>query len=304
MLSIVVPVYNEEESLRLFYKELHEVLDPNSEILFIDDGSTDSSLEILKDIVKKDKRAKVFAFRRNQGKAEALMLGFQKAKGEYLVTLDADLQDKPNQIEKLLNKAKEGYDLVCGWRKERKDPARKIISSRFFNALIKLFWGLKVHDYNCGLKVYTSQAAKSLNLYGGLHRFIPLFIFQDGFLVTEVAVEHEVRKFGKSKYGFSKLWKDLPDIFTMIFLAKYSKRPLHFFGPIGLLFLIAGLLILFYLYFFVHAQGQTITSRPLFFFGIISMLGGLQILFTGFLADLIINKSYGQNSPALKFSTE
>lgn len=306
MLSIVVPVFNEGESLSLLYKELKLSLkrDESYEIIFVDDGSMDDSLNLLKEIAQKDKLVKVYSFRKNQGKAEALTIGFEKAKGDYIVTLDADLQDKPNQIPLLEAKINLGLDLVCGWRKERKDAFKHIIFSRIFNFLASWLWGLRLHDYNCGLKIYTSECAKSLRLYGGLHRFIPLLAYQQGFRVTEVPVVHQKRQFGKSKYGISKIWKDLPDMFTMFFLSKYGKRPMHFFGIVGGVLSLAGFLIITYLYVIIHSLGESITSRPLFFFGITFLLAGFQIFFTGFLADLIINKSYEQNSPGLKFSTE
>ena len=294
MISIVVPLYNEEESLPHFYKELKKEIEKlrlSYEIIFIDDGSIDESLENLKALAKKDKDIKIFSFRRNRGKAEALTLGFQKAKGDYVLTLDADLQDKPSEIYKLLKKADEGYDLSCGWRKNRQDPLPKIISSKIFNFLARILWGLYLHDYNCGLKVYASEAAKSLRLYGGMHRFIPLLVFQQGFTVSEVAIDHEKRKFGKSKYGFSKLWKDLPDIFTMLFLTRYGNRPLHFFGMMGSILLFLGIAILGYLSV-IHFQGHAIGRRPLLFLGMLLVLSGFQVFFTGFIADLIISISH------------
>lgn len=293
MLSIIIPLFNEEESLLLLYKELSKVLGKlakGHEIIFVDDGSIDGSLEILKNIEKKDKLVRIFSFRKNQGKAEALTFGFQKAKGDSIVTLDADLQDMPSEIHKLLDKAKEGWDLVCGWRKDRKDPLPKIISSKLFNYLTGIIWGFRLHDYNCGLKIYTRDAAKSLYLYGGLHRFVPLLLHQQGFSVLEVPVIHKKRSFGKSKYGFSKIWKDLPDIFTMFFLSKYARRPLHFFGTVGAFISFLGAIILFYLAV-IHSFGEAIATRPLFFFGMILVLSGIQVFFTGFLADLIINAS-------------
>lgn len=297
MLSAVVPVFNEEESLSLFYKDLSKEikkLGKDYEIIFVDDGSTDHSLEMLKDLAKKDKRVKIFSFRKNQGKAEALTLGFEKAKGDFVVTLDADLQDQPSEIEKLLKKAREGWDLVSGWRKNRRDPLPKVISSKVFNWIASIFWGLKLHDYNCGLKIYRSEAVKNLNLYGGLHRFIPLLVYQQGFRVAEVSISHSPRKFGKSKYGFSKLWKDMPDIFTMLFLSKYSQRPLHFFGTVGIFSLLFGFVILIYLSV-LHFQGEAIGNRPLLFFGILLVLTGFQVLFTGFLADLFLHISQKNN---------
>lgn len=311
MISIVVPVYNEEESLKIFYKELIASLQKikeEVEILFVDDGSTDASLAILQELKKNNKNIRLYSFRKNAGKSEVLSFAFQKAQGEYVVTLDADLQDKPDQIQKLLDVAREGYELVCGWRKDRKDPLQKNISSKIFNMLANKFWGLSLHDYNCGLKLYTREAAQSLHMYGGLHRFIPLLVYQKGFSVTEVPVVHQKRQFGKSKYGFSKLWKDLPDIFTMIFLSKYEERPLHFFGPIGGFVFGLGTLVLLYLAILKIFFGQGIGDRPLFFLGILMVLSGLQVLFTGFLADLFINISHkntgSSQSLKLRYSSD
>lgn len=291
MISIVVPVYNEKESLYKFYTELAASLrdlKQKYEIIFVDDGSTDDSFSILRKIEKRDKKASLFSFRKNKGKAEALSVGFAKSKGDFVITLDADLQDKPTEIKKILKKMHEGFDMVCGWRKERKDPMQKVIASKFFNFIARIFWGLSLHDYNCGLKGYKKEAVKSLSLYGGMHRFIPLLVYQSGFSVTEVPVVHSVRKYGKSKYGFSKLWKDLPDIFSMIFLSKYSSRPLHFFGTIGGVLILVGGVILSYLTI-IWFQGQPIGRRPLLFLGMLLVLAGFQVLFTGFLADLILN---------------
>ncbi len=307
MISIVIPVYNEEESLKELFKEIDNALQKlklEYEIIFVDDGSVDNSLEIIQNRAKKDIHIRIFSFRKNQGKAEAFTLGFQKAKGEYIITLDADLQDKPSEISNLLSEIrKNNADVVCGWRKHRKDPFAKVLSSKLFNFIARSFWGLDLHDYNCGLKVFTKEAAQSVNLYGGMHRFIPLLMYQRGFRVSEVAVSHDKRRYGISKYGFSKLWNDLPDIFTMLFLSRYSQRPLHFFGFIGFLFLFIGMAILAYLTV-IHFQGHAIGERPLLFFGGLLVLGGLQITFTGFLADLLINQSQNNKASLLRYSSE
>lgn len=291
MISIIVPVFNEEESIKVFFVRLADELErlkQKYEIIFVDDGSKDTSLELLKEVAQKDSCVHIYSFRKNQGKAEALTLGFRKAKGDIVVTLDADLQDKPLEIPKLLAKIEEGWEVVCGWRKNRNDPFPKVISSKIFNALASSFWGLQLHDYNCGLKALTKDAAKNLDLYGGMHRFIPLLAYQQGFTVTEVPVLHDKRKYGHSKYGFSKIFKDLPDIFTMLFLSKYGNRPLHFFGVAGSILILIGIIILGYLSM-LWFGGESIGRRPLLFLGMLLMLAGLQVFFTGFLADLIIN---------------
>jgi glycosyltransferase involved in cell wall biosynthesis len=294
MISIVVPLFNEEESIQLFHEELMKHIPSFAkeyEILYIDDGSTDKSLEILKQLSKNSDKIKIFSFRRNLGKAEALTYGFLKAKGEYIVTLDADLQDRPSEISRLLEKSKQGVEVVCGYRKNQQRKGYMIAISKIFNSILNFIFDLRIHDYNCGLKAYTREAAKSLRLYGGLHRFIPLIAYQQGFTVGEVVVNHAPRQFGKSKYSFSKFFKDLPDMFTMLFLAKYSKRPLHFFGILGLIFIVIGLVILGYLSY-LHFIGQSIMRRPILFFGMLSIISGFQIFFTGFLADLMINISH------------
>lgn len=307
MLSVVIPIYNEEESLEPFYAELKmelKTLGHSHEIIFVDDGSTDNTLSMLKDLKKKDTAIRIFSFRRNQGKAEALMLGFQKAMGSYVVTLDADLQDKPDQIRKFLDKSKEGVEVVCGWRKYRKDKSKMKIISRVFNYALEKLFAIGVHDFNCGYKLYTNEAAKSLRLYGGLHRFIPLILQQEGYIVDEVVVDHEPRKFGRSKYGFSKFWKDLPDMFTLVFLAKYSKRPLHFFGFVGGVTVLLGLLFFGYLSM-LWFLGESIGRRPLLLVSFFLMLGGLQIFFTGFLAELMISMHRKQTMHfSLRYSSD
>lgn len=307
-ISAVVPAYNEEESLEKFYPVLVSSLskiDKDYEIVFVDDGSTDSTLSILKKLASKDKHIRIFSFRKNRGKAEALTEGFQRARGDYIVTLDADLQDRPEEIQKLLNKSREGFDLVSGWRKDRKDAIKTVISSKLFNFVMSSFWGVHLHDYNCGLKLYTKEAARSINLYGGMHRFIPLLVSEKGFNVTEIPVHHEKRKFGKSKYGFSKIFKDIPDMFTILFLTRYAKRPLHFFGMVGGILAGIGLVILLYLTV-LHFLGQAIGTRPLLTFGMLLLLAGLQLGFTGFLADLILHISEKDHQPedGLKYKTD
>lgn len=309
MLSVVVAAFNEEESILHFYGELKKFLPKLAkeyEIVFIDDGSFDNTLKLLQNLAEKDPNIKIFSFRRNHGKAEALTFGFQKAKGDLILTMDADLQDKPSEISKLINKQKVGYDLVSGWRKERKDSFAKIIFSKMFNVVASLFWGIKLHDYNCGLKLYTAEAAKSLNLYGGMHRFIPLLVAEAGFSVTEVEIVHDIRRFGKSKYSAIKVLTQMPDMMTMLFLSKFSKRPLHFFGFIGAVLLGLGVLISLYLSF-LHFQGEAIGRRPLLFLGMLLIISGLQVAFTGLIADLILHissKSENGSTVLLKYSSK
>lgn len=308
MISIVVPVYNEEESLPHFYAELIKVLKSvkdDYEILFIDDGSKDNSLSYLKSLEVKDKKVEVYSFRRNRGKAEALSFGFAKAQGELVITLDADLQDQPSEIPHLIQKHREGYDVVCGWRKDRKDASKMKVISKLFNYTLNKVFDLNIHDYNCGLKLYVNAAAKSLHLYGGLHRFIPILVYEQGFSITEIPVKHEPRKYGASKYRFTKI-KDIPDMFTMLFLVKYMKRPLHFFGAIGGGVFVLGTLVLLYLSGVKLFLGESIGRRPLLFLGILLVMVGVQIFFTGFLAELIISISQRreQENIPLKYASK
>ena len=292
MISVVVPIFNEEESLPSFFSRIKKIIPTLSkkyEYIFVDDGSTDASLKLLKNFVSNEKQARIFSFRKNLGKAEALNYGFYKAKGNVIVTLDADLQDKPEEISKLFTKLNEGFEMVSGWRKNRKDKFYKTLSSKLFNTTVRKMWGINIHDYNCGLKAYTSEAAKSLHLYGGMHRFIPLLAQEQGFKVSEVAIEHDIRRFGKSKYGFSKIFKDLPDMFTLLFLTRYGKRPMHFFSLIGSLFTVIGAIILIYFEILHTFYAKQVGDRPLLFIGMLLVIAGFQVALTGFLADLIVN---------------
>jgi len=314
MISVIVPAKNEAEGIQAFYDELMKylpVVSKEYEIIFIDDGSTDKTLQILKTFAQQNKNVRIAAFKRNRGKADALAYGFFHAKGDIIVTMDADLQDKPSELHKFVEKHEEGADVVCGWRKERKDKQKMVVISKFFNYLIGVLFGLKLHDIDCGFKLFSKEAVDKLYIYGGLYRFIPLLLYQEGYIVDEVVVEHEARAFGKSKYGFSKIFKNLPDLFTMFFLAKYRNRPLHFFGVIGGLFLLAGFIILLYLTYIHTFLGQAIYRRPILFGGVLLVISGFQVFFTGFLADLMINLSFGSPGQAssphnfpLKYSSE
>ena len=299
MISVVVPAYNEGDGLHLFYKETIKYLpklDETYEIVFVDDGSNDNTLSVMKDIAEKDKNVRVFSFKGNRQKADALMLGFAKAQGDLIFTMDADLQDKPSELHKFINFIKENNsDVVVGWRRHRKDKSKMVIISKFFNWLNHKLFKLNLHDIDCGFKLFTKEAAKSLHIYGGMYRFIPLLLQQQGYLIQEIVVEHDTRQFGHSKYGFSKIFKNLPDLFTIIFLFKFSKRPLHFFGFLGGLMFLAGLLTFAYLSI-IWLGGQSIGERPLLIFSILLMLGGMQTFFTGFLADLFISLNFKSKS--------
>lgn len=300
MITIIIPVLNEEENILNLHDKIYEILakiKENYEIIYVDDGSNDNSLKIIQEKALKNKKIKIFSFRGTRGKSEALTLGFKKAKGEIIITLDADLQDDPGAIFQMIDLIKkENYDCVCGWRKHRQDSFLTVGSSIFFNFLSQKFWGLKIHDFNCGLKVYKKEAAKSLNLYGGMHRFIPLILNNDGFKLAEIPIKHEKRKFGQSKYGFSKIFKDIPDMLTILFLSSYSERPSHFFAFIGGFFSFTGFISLVYLTALHFLFNQKIGTRPILLISVLFILIGFQTLFTGFLADLIIDISHSRQT--------
>lgn len=290
-LTVIIPFFNEEGSLKKLWGELLTVLkklNKNYEVLFINDGSTDKSEKIGREIENEGKGARLIHHGRNQGKAAVLQVGFNEAKGQYVVTMDADLQDDPKEIPALLKKIEEGYDLVSGWKKDRHDPWHKTIPSFIFNnLLLRAVGGLKIHDINCGLKIYKNEVVKTVSVYGELYRFIPILAANKGFKVSEMPVKHRERKFGKSKYGVSRMLRGFLDIFTVFMLTKFLKRPLHMFGPIGLFFTVAGIIMLVYLSYLHFALNESIGNRPLLIFGVMFVIAGLQLLFTGLIAELI-----------------
>lgn len=303
-LSVIVPLKNEEKSLTILHKELTDTLNQLNkpyEVIFVDDGSTDNSYEILLSLQKKDRNVRLIRQRANFGKSEALSRGFAQAQGELLVMIDADLQDDPREIPKLIQKIDDGYDIVSGWRKNRLDTLVKRISSLLFNKVASIISGLKLHDFNCGLKVLRKEVADELYLHGELHRFIPILAFKRKFKVAEAIVNHRPRKFGESKYGklgISRGWKGMIDLFTAIFLTDYSTKPAHFFGKIGLIFFLIGFLMDAYVTYIKISTGTTEKKIPLLLAGILFILVGIQLLSTGLIAEMIANyfsrKSYSK----------
>ncbi|MCL5675678.1 MAG: glycosyltransferase family 2 protein [Patescibacteria group bacterium] len=289
-LSLVIPLYNEKESLRELIDKTDSALKNYVfEYIFIDDGSTDDSFnELIR--IKKDRKSafKIVRFRKNQGKSAALSVGFKMAGGEKIVTLDADLQDSPEEIPGLLKKLDKGFDLVIGWRKDRQDPKNKIRLSHFFNAVVCRAANLSLHDMNSGLKVMKAEVAKEIELYGELHRFIPVLAVGRGFSVGEEPVRHSERKYGSSKFGRERIFHAVFDLITTSFLISFKNRPLQIFGPLGFLSGSIGLVILFYLSY-LHFIGESIGRRPLLFLGILFVLFGVQIFLTGLLGELIIS---------------
>ena len=291
-LSVIIPLLNEEESLPELTGKIVEVLQKEKiydyEIIYIDDGSTDNSYEVIRDLRKSNNRIHCIKFRRNYGKSAALAVGFDMAKGKFVITMDADLQDDPEEIPHLISKLKEGYDLVSGWKKKRYDPISKTIPSKFFNWVTSKASGVKLHDFNCGLKGYKREVVKSLYVYGEMHRYLPALAHLDGFKVTEIIVKHHPRKYGKTKFGFSRFIYGFLDLLTVLVTAKYMKRPLHFFGSIGTLLLFVGFLVDLYLAIHWFMGDKNLSNRPLLIFGVALIIVGVQFISLGLIGELII----------------
>jgi glycosyltransferase involved in cell wall biosynthesis len=292
-LSAVIPVYNESESLPQLHEELNNALKnyTDLEIIYINDGSNDGSDNVLKTLAEEDPNTTIITFFRNYGKAAALAAGFEAISGDVVITLDSDLQDDPTEIPAMIDLLQEGWDMVSGWKKIRHDPIGKRIPSKIFNLVVRLFTGVPIHDSNCGLKVYRSEVVKSVEVYGGLHRYIPALAKYKGFNVTEKVVHHRSRQFGKTKYGLARYVHGLLDLLTVLFLGRYFQRPLHFFGLVGLLLLAVGITISIFLTVGWFG-GTPIGNRPLFFLGILLIIVGLQIFSLGLLAEFFIRQRH------------
>jgi len=289
-LSVVVPLYNEEDSLRELHRELRQTLGGMGlryEMLFVDDGSTDRSFQVLRDIRGRDRHVRVIRFRRNYGKSAALSVGFEKAQGAIVITMDADLQDDPAEIPALRRRIQEGFDLVSGWKKVRRDPLTKTLPSRFFNVVTRLMTGIPLHDFNCGLKAYRRDVVKTIRVYGELHRYIPVLAHWEGFRVGELVVRHRARRFGKSKFGVARFWKGFLDLLTAVFTTRYVRRPLHLFGVWGMLALLIGIVIDAWLVVEWYFGRTALGNRPLFLVGILLMIVGIQFISIGLLGELI-----------------
>jgi len=289
-LSIVIPLYNEAESLRDLQRALQQAVLPlglEHEYVFVDDGSTDGSLDILRELHSSDpEHVRVLSFRRNQGKSAALAAGFEFAHGEYVVTLDADLQDDPSEIPVLLDALRAGADLVCGWKRVRRDPWTKRLPSKLFNFVTGRVSGVRLHDFNTGLKAYRAEVVRTIRIYGELHRFIPVLAAWQGFRVREVPVRHHARKFGRSKFGASRFTHGLFDLVTVMFLTRRGRSPLYFFGALALLFFAAGVLIDGY-FLVLWSMGHGLRVRPLMLLGVGLVIVAIQIGSMGLLAEML-----------------
>ena len=293
MISIVIPAYNEAESIPRLFQEIEATASASEwdiEVIFVDDGSTDGTWAAIEALAERDPRVRAIRFRRNFGKAAALDAGFKEARGDRVVTLDADLQDNPADVPRLLGKLEEGYDLVVGWKRRRFDPWHKVIPSRIFNWMIGVVSGVRLHDHNCGLKCYRAAVVREIRVYGEMHRFITLLADARGFRVTEMEVHHRPRSFGRSKYGAGRFIKGFLDLLTVSFLTGYAERPLHFLGVCGLLALAVGLAGLSYLAGLWTLGFRPIGNRPVLIYSVAALLLGAQMLSVGILAELIASR--------------
>ena len=296
-ISVVIPVFNEQESIKELYIQLSAALKNQKryEIVFINDGSSDKSEKAIIDLSTEDDRVKLISFYRNFGKSAALSEGFKYASGEIIITMDADLQDDPNEISNLINKLDEGYDLVSGWKQKRYDPWTKTFPSKIFNFVTRVLTGVKIHDFNCGLKAYRSSVIKSIEVFGGRHRYIPALAGQMNFSVSEIVVNHRPRIYGETKYGGSRIFHGFFDLLTILFLNKYTQQPLHFFGSIGLITFTAGflveLMVIYYKFVLLEPFSKHIA---LLLLGVILIIIGIQFFSIGLLGEIIARFSQGK----------
>lgn len=288
-ITLIVPVYNEQDSIAEMLRRLKQVMQEvgsTFEIVFIDDGCTDGSAALLDEIFEQDPAVQVIHLRRNFGKAAALAAGFKEARGEILVTIDGDLQDTPEEIPLLLQKISEGYDLVSGWKFPRRDPLRRRLASKLFNIVVRMMTGISLHDMNSGFKAYRREVTDQLNLYGELHRYIPVIAHSYGFRITEVKTTHAPRRFGSSKYGLWRFFSGFFDLFTVLMLTRFGARPLHIFGMIGFITTLIGLVTTLYLVL-MRLFGNYLSNRPLFYFSLSTLIVGVQVVFFGLLAEML-----------------
>ncbi len=289
-LSVIIPVFNEEDNVLPLYKKLIKDLNPlqkSYEIIFIDDGSTDSTFEKVLSLKQADNTIKLIKLRKNFGKSIALNLAFRKVHGNIIITMDGDLQDDSAEIPKFINKMNEGYDLVAGWKYPRYDPITKKAPSKIFNKITFLITGVKLHDVNCGFKAYRRDVIDTLHLYGELHRYTPVLADYYGFKITEITVRHHPRQSGRSKYGAKRIMKGFLDLITVKFLTSYVSRPLHIFGVPGMLSLLLGFILGFYLVIIKYLRNIEIGDRPLLLLSILLIVLGLQFISIGLLGEMI-----------------
>ena len=303
-ISVVIPLYNEEESIRELCEWIGRVMQMhgfNYEVIIVDDGSTDASWRIIEELTEDNPCIKGIKFKRNYGKSAALDTGFKASHGEVVITMDADLQDSPDEIPELYQMVKEnGFDLVSGWKKKRFDPLSKKLPSKFFNYVTRKISGIKIHDFNCGLKAYKNYLVKSIDVYGEMHRYIPAIAKWNGFnKITEKEVQHRPRKYGVTKFGMERYIFGFLDLLSITFVSKFKKRPMHFFGTMGTFSFLLGLFITIWLIgekvyynWYLNQSARGVTEQPLFFLAIVALIVGVQLFLAGFLAEMISISNY------------
>ncbi|WP_321296024.1 glycosyltransferase family 2 protein [Marinifilum fragile] len=306
-ISVVVPLFNEDESIPELVAWIDRVMTQNNfshEIILVDDGSNDTSWEVIETLQKKYSAVRGIKFRRNYGKSAALFSGFELAKGEVVITMDADLQDSPDEIPELYRMIKEeDFDLVSGWKQKRYDPISKTIPSKFFNRTARAMSGIKLHDFNCGLKAYKNKVIKSIEVYGEMHRYIPILAKQAGFVrITEKVVQHQERKYGVTKFGLNRFINGFLDLLSITFISKFGKKPMHFFGLLGTLMFFVGFFASAWIGFqkiYSMSQGikaPLVTDSPYFYIALATMIIGTQLFLAGFVAELISRSSSERNT--------
>jgi glycosyltransferase involved in cell wall biosynthesis len=291
-LSIIVPVFDEEESLPELTERIRSVCDGagfSFECWFVDDGSRDDSWDVICSMHERDRRFYGVRLRRNYGKSAALALGFERAEGRYVITMDADLQDEPGEIPGLIALLESGYDLVSGWKKKRRDPVSKTIPSRFFNFATRSLTRIPLHDFNCGLKAYRREVVKNVTVYGELHRYIPALAKWEGYdRITEKVVQHHARKYGRTKFGLERFVRGFLDLLSVFFLTRFAARPMHFFGSLGSVAFLGGFIISLWISIDKLVYGQPIGDRPLLLFGILLILVGIQMFTVGLIGEMVV----------------
>lgn len=305
-ISVIIPLYNEDESLPELTKWIGEVMDTNNfsyEIVMVDDGSNDSSWKVINDLKKQNEHIRAIKFRRNYGKSAALHCGFQIAEGDVVITMDADMQDSPDEIPALYQMVmQEDYDLVSGWKKKRYDPLSKTIPTKIYNATARKFSGLKLHDFNCGLKAYKNKVVKNIEVYGEMHRYIPILAKQAGFSrIGEKVVQHRARKYGITKFGLNRFVNGFLDLLSISFITRFGKKPMHLFGALGTLLFIIGFCSLGWIgiekliFLSRGIKAALITDSPYFYIALTSMILGTQLFLAGFIAELVSRSATDRN---------
>ena len=311
-LSVVIPLYNEDESLPELCDWISRVMNEHGftyEVILVDDGSTDNSWQMIEKISEGNSAFKAIKFNRNYGKSAALNVGFKHVKGDVVITMDADMQDSPDEIPELYQMIQAGYDMVSGWKKKRHDPITKTIPSKFFNFTTRLLSGIKLHDFNCGLKAYSQKLVKTLDIYGEMHRYIPVIAKRNGFTkIGEKVVEHRARKYGKTKFGLERFIYGFLDLLSISFVSRYKKRPMHFFGTLGTISFLLGFVFVLWIvwekvraiYILESKEYRDVVDQPLFFLALVAIIIGVQLFLAGFIGEMMTMNSHKRSDYILE----